>query len=147
MILCNKLHGKRTTKHFFVEDSLFLFGFVIQQTNGYFKENKTFNLQCHSHLIFPKIYQYSFIHLKGEGSGVTSDILKAALSFFINRQLNTDRHIIHGNLLISIAISQTVFMAGIEQTQNKVSFDKPGCSQDYFVFPSYRRKYRFLSSE
>ena len=37
-----------------------------------------------------------------------------------NRQLNTDRHIIHGNLLISIAISQAIFLAGIEQTRNKV---------------------------
>lgn len=37
-----------------------------------------------------------------------------------SRQLNTDRHIIHGNLLISIAISQAIFLAGIEQTRNKV---------------------------
>ena len=42
------------------------------------------------------------------------------LTFLFNRQLNTDRHIIHGNLLISIAISQTIFLAGIEQTRNKV---------------------------
>ena len=42
------------------------------------------------------------------------------LTLLFNRQLNTDRHIIHGNLLISIAISQTIFLAGIEQTRNKV---------------------------
>lgn len=42
------------------------------------------------------------------------------LTLSIYRQLNTDRHIIHGNLLISIAISQTVFLVGIEQTHNKV---------------------------
>lgn len=40
--------------------------------------------------------------------------------FFACSQLNTDRHIIHGNLLVSIAISQTIFLFGIEQTENEV---------------------------
>lgn len=53
----------------------------------------------------------------GARNRATSDF---KLTLFIHRQLNTDRHIIHGNLLISIAISQTIFLVGIGQTHNKV---------------------------
>ena len=43
-----------------------------------------------------------------------------AVPFLFDRQLSNDRHIIHGNLLLSIAISQTIFLAGIGHTENKV---------------------------
>jgi len=61
----------------------------------------------------------------------------AITSFVFFTQLNTDRHIIHGNLLISIAISQTVFLVGIEQTHNKSQCKFTAIMLHYFYLVSF----------
>ncbi|KAL9984194.1 hypothetical protein ACROYT_G006465 [Oculina patagonica] len=61
----------------------------------------------------------------------------AITSFAVFTQLNTDRHIIHGNLLISIAISQTIFLIGIEQTQNKFQCKFTAIMLHYFYLVSF----------
>ncbi|KAJ7330241.1 hypothetical protein OS493_022765 [Desmophyllum pertusum] len=61
----------------------------------------------------------------------------AITSFVVFTQLNTDRHIIHGNLLISIAISQTIFLVGIEQTQNKFRCKFTAIMLHYFYLVSF----------
>ncbi|KAM7445445.1 hypothetical protein ABFA07_006051 [Porites harrisoni] len=61
----------------------------------------------------------------------------AIASLILFTQLNTDRHIIHGNLLISIAISQTIFLAGIEQTRNKLQCKFTAIMLHYFYLVTF----------
>jgi len=61
----------------------------------------------------------------------------AITSFVVFTQLNTDRHIIHGNLLISIAISQTIFLVGIGQTHNKFQCKFTAIMLHYFYLVSF----------
>ncbi|XP_073241164.1 adhesion G-protein coupled receptor D1-like [Porites lutea] len=61
----------------------------------------------------------------------------AIASLVLFTQLNTDRHIIHGNLLISIAISQTIFLAGIEQTRNKLQCKFTAIMLHYFYLVTF----------
>ena len=51
--------------------------------------------------------------------------------FNFRRGLHSDRTIIHTNLLTSIAISQTVFLAGVEQTASKVRQSVLVCIHTY----------------
>lgn len=61
----------------------------------------------------------------------------AIASFVLFTRLSSDRHIIHGNLLISIAISQTIFLAGIERTQNKIQCKLTAIMLHYFYLASF----------
>lgn len=61
----------------------------------------------------------------------------AITSFAVFTQLNTDRHIIHGNLLVSIAISQTIFLFGIEQTENELQCKFTAIMLHYFYLVSF----------
>lgn len=61
----------------------------------------------------------------------------AITSFAVFTQLNTDRHIIHGNLLVSIAISQTIFLFGIEQTENEFQCRFTAIMLHYFYLVSF----------
>jgi len=63
--------------------------------------------------------------------------IAAIASFVLFTQLNNDRHIIHGNLLLSIAISQTIFLAGVGHTENKIQCKFTAIMLHYFYLASF----------